>query len=83
MTAAAIAVGAMLQALVGAWLIRRLAAFPVTLERVNEICVFLVAGGPVSCLISATVGVGSLFAFGAVPASQAGFGPGTKCRPAL
>lgn len=53
-------VGAALQALVGAFLVRRVVGFPSALTRGTEIGAFLVLGGLVSCLVNATVGVTTL-----------------------
>lgn len=55
-----IAAGASLQALCGALLVRRFVGFPLSLNRLPRISLLLVIGGPCSCLIGATVGVGAL-----------------------
>ncbi len=62
-----IGVGAVVQALVGASLVRRCVGFPNALTRVREIGAFLVLGGPVSCLIGPTVGVTALAISGQIP----------------
>ena len=62
-----IGVGATLQALVGASLVRRHVGFPSALTRADEIGTFLVLGGPVSCLVSATLGVTTLAVSGQIP----------------
>jgi signal transduction histidine kinase/CHASE1-domain containing sensor protein len=62
-----IGVGATMQALVGALLVRRRVGFPSALTRATEIGALLVLGGPVSCLISATVGVTTLVVSGQIP----------------
>ncbi|MBX3013667.1 MAG: CHASE domain-containing protein [Caldilineaceae bacterium] len=62
-----IALGSSLQVLVSAWLIRRFIRFPNPLEQVREIGLMLLLGGPVGCLVAATVGVTTLVTFGAVP----------------
>ena len=62
-----IGVGATMQALVGAFLVRRCVGFPTALTKAREIGAFLVLGGPVSCLISATVGVTTLAVSGQIP----------------
>lgn len=54
---AGLAVGATLQALVGALLIRRFVGYPTPLDRVKEVIRFLGLGGLASCAISASVGV--------------------------
>ncbi len=63
---ACIAVGASLQALLGARLIRRHVGYPTRLDREADIGAFLLLGGPASCLIGASVGTLSLCAFGAI-----------------
>jgi integral membrane sensor domain MASE1 len=62
-----IAMGAAVQALVGACLVRRLVGFPSELTQGKDIGAFLVLGGPVSCLISATVGILVLGLSGQIP----------------
>jgi integral membrane sensor domain MASE1 len=62
-----IGVGATVQALVGAGLVRRCVGVPSALTQAGEIGVFLALGGPVSCLISATVGVTTLVVSGQIP----------------
>jgi PAS domain S-box-containing protein len=59
--------GASLQALLGACLVRRLVGFPTSLIQVREIILFLLLGGPLSCLVSATVGVTTLALSGIIP----------------
>jgi integral membrane sensor domain MASE1 len=70
---AGIAAGAALQAVVGAWLVRRFLRFPAALNDEKDIGKFLFLGGPVGCLVSATVGVGSLVLGGSVPPTGFGF----------
>jgi len=55
-----ISVGATAQALVGATLVRRWVGFPSPLTQARDIGIFLLLGGPLSSLISATVGVTTL-----------------------
>lgn len=55
-----IASGASLQAVIGAHLIRRHIGFPLSLNRLPRIFLLLLIGGPCSCLIGATLGVGAL-----------------------
>lgn len=69
--ASAIAIGAMLQALFGSWLVRRLLAFPLELNHHNEILKFMLLAGPLACLISASVGIATLVAVGIMPISVA------------
>lgn len=61
---ACIGAGAMLQAMTGTGLVRRFVPFPSSLDNSREVFLFLVLGGPVACLIGATVGVTSLWAAG-------------------
>src|SRR4030095_4866999 len=58
--AASIGLGASLQAIVGAFLIRRFTQYPTTLVEARDIIKFLLLGGPASCLVNATWGVASL-----------------------
>jgi PAS domain S-box-containing protein len=60
--ASGIGIGAALQALTGAYLIRRFVGFPATLTEERAIGKFLVLGGPASCVVNASVGVASLLA---------------------
>jgi PAS domain S-box-containing protein len=55
-----VAVGATLQAIAGAYLIQRLAGFPNQLYRIQNTFKMMVLGGPVSCLVGATIGATSL-----------------------
>lgn len=68
--AAGIATGASLQALAGAALIRRLIRFPNALADERDIIVFLIIGGPLACLISASLGVTTLVGTGVIPTSE-------------
>src|SRR5919108_634345 len=65
--ATSIGMGAALQAVVGAYLVRRSVGFPSALTREREICTFLVLGGPFSCLINATIGTTTLWLGGKIP----------------
>ena len=69
--AASISAGVTLQALIGAWLIRRYVGFPSDLSRERDILKFFGLGGPLACTIGATVGVRTLLAAGTYPESQA------------
>jgi integral membrane sensor domain MASE1 len=62
-----IGLGAALQAVVGAYLVRRIVGFPTPLSRERDIGAFLGLGGPVSCLTNATIGVTSLWIAGKIP----------------
>ena len=63
---AAIALGNTLEALAGAWLLRR-AGFSVGLERVRDVLALAGLAAPVSATISASIGVMSLWASGTLP----------------
>ena len=58
--AASIGMGASLQAIVGALLIRRFTQYPTALVEARDIIKFLLLGGPISCLVNATWSVTSL-----------------------
>lgn len=62
-----IGAGATLQALVGAALVRRWVGFPCSLTGARAIGAFLLLGGPLSCLVSATIGVTTLAVSGQIP----------------
>lgn len=55
-----IGLGASCQAILACWLVRRFVRFPNQLENELDIAKFLALGGPVSCLVSPTLGVSSL-----------------------
>jgi GAF domain-containing protein/CHASE1-domain containing sensor protein len=61
-----IGAGAALQAVAAACLVRRLVGSGTLLANEREILTLLVAGGPVGCLVSASVGVTSLAVWGAI-----------------
>jgi signal transduction histidine kinase/CheY-like chemotaxis protein len=62
-----ISVGNTLEAVLGAWLIRRAAGEDWSLERLRGVLAFIVLGGLLSTTVSASVGVASLLAAGLVP----------------
>ena len=62
--------GATLQALAGAWLVRRIIGFPTALGKERDIFLFLLVAGPVACLLNASFGVTSLFATGIIAESD-------------
>lgn len=66
-TAAAMGMGATSTAIVGTYLVRRYSGFPEPLSRVQDVATFLVLSGPLSCLVSATIGVASLWVGGFLP----------------
>ena len=71
--AAELGAGASLQALAGAWLVRRAIGYPVAFAKEIQIGKLLALGGPVACLVSASVGVASLWLSGALPGADAPF----------
>src|SRR5437763_8828481 len=65
--AAGIALGNTLEAVAGAWLLGRMLDFRPSLERVRDVIALVVVGALASTALSATLGVASLWASGAVP----------------
>ena len=65
--------GATLQALLGDFLIRRYVKFPNSLLRHTDILKFLILGGPIANLISATVAVIALIGLGTLSTDGIGF----------
>ena len=71
LVAALLGMGAMLQAAAGAWLVRRFIRDRwQTLMREQEIFTFFLLGGPLSCVISASVAQLTLFFSGAIGAAD-------------
>ncbi len=68
-----VSIGAVLQAVAGAALARRWVGFPNALDSAGAIVRLLFAAGPLSCLVSASIGVGALMLFGTLPPSEASF----------
>ncbi len=66
----AIACGGVLQAVSGAALIRRAIGPSIVLQDQREIVKFLALGGPVSCVVSATIGTICLVAWGRISNSE-------------
>lgn len=64
--ATSIGMGASVQAVVGAFLVRRFVGYPTSLVAEHDVVKFLALGGPVSCLVSATFGVTSLLLGGVI-----------------
>lgn len=62
--------GAALQAVAGRYLILKIFDFPLQIEKGRDAFSFLLVAGPVSCLISATVGTAVLYYFMGLPAEQ-------------
>jgi len=67
------ATGATLQALAGAWLVRRFVGFPTALSKELDIFKFMVAAGPLACLLNASFGVTALYATGIIAQADFGF----------
>ena len=65
-----LAVGATLQAIAGAYLIQRLVGFPKRLDRIQNILKMMVLGGPVSCVVGATISVTGLLLADVIPLSD-------------
>jgi signal transduction histidine kinase/integral membrane sensor domain MASE1 len=63
---AGIASGASLQALAGAFLILKAVRLPVSLNRMHDVLKIMLLGGPVACVISATVCIATLLFTGAI-----------------
>jgi diguanylate cyclase (GGDEF)-like protein len=65
--------GAVLQAFTGVALVRRWIGFPNPLDSAGTILRFFFVAAPLSCLVSASIGVGALSLLGAVPEHDAVF----------
>ena len=68
-----IGAGAALQAVLGALAIDRWVGFPNNLSNSGDVFRFLALGGPVSCLVSGTVGVSTLLISDIIHMADAGF----------
>jgi len=68
--ATSIGTGATLQAVAGAFLVRRFVGLPSALDNEADVGKFLALGGPVSCLVNATWSVTTLSLAGAIPATD-------------
>ncbi len=66
----AIGGGASLQAVVGAYLIRRFAGFPNSLSNEKEVFLFFLIGGILSSLVNSTIAVSTLVAAARIPAAN-------------
>ncbi|MDO8695817.1 MAG: CHASE domain-containing protein [Pseudomonas sp.] len=71
LVAGGIALGTTLQCALGGWLIRRWVGFPNPLTDERSIFLLLLIGGPLTCMLSASVGVGTLYANQLISAAQA------------
>ncbi len=65
-----ISLGAAIQAWIAAVLIKKLIPFPYLLATQKDVLQFLLIGGPLTCLISSSVGVMGLLLMGVVPIEQ-------------
>jgi PAS domain S-box-containing protein len=65
-----IAAGATVQGLVGRALIARYLGLPLRFDYLRQLIALIALGGPLACLIQATVGVGALWSVGALSTSQ-------------
>ncbi len=74
---AAVAMGATLQAWIGAFLVKRFLPTPLTLSASREIAGFFVLGALVACVVNASVASAALYSIGALTASDLGFTWGT------
>jgi signal transduction histidine kinase/ActR/RegA family two-component response regulator len=63
---AASAIGSTLSAFIGASLIRRVIGFPSSLVEGRQIILFMLLGGPVSCLIAATISISVMYGLGII-----------------
>lgn len=73
LVAFAIAVASTLQALCAATLTRRWTRGSTSLDSVRDIVGFLLLGGPVACIIAASVGTGVLWCAGYIPPTELAF----------
>jgi PAS domain S-box-containing protein len=73
----AMALGATLQAWLGAYLVKRFLPAPLKLSATREIAGFFVLGALVACLVNASVGTATLYAMRALTASDVAFTWGT------
>ena len=70
---AGLGAAATLQAIAGAYLVRRFVGFPTPLDEAQDVIKFLGLGGPISCVIGASVGVTTLVLAGKLPAGSYAF----------
>ncbi|WP_342131786.1 bifunctional diguanylate cyclase/phosphodiesterase [Hydrogenophaga sp. OTU3427] len=64
---------AALQAAAGAWLVRRWVGYPNPLDAPGRVLAFLALGGPLACLLNASLSVPALVHMGAIPVPEALF----------
>ncbi len=65
------ALGAALQALVGAWLVRRFVSQPLLLSEPGDLARFMLGVVPLACVVSASIAVVVLFSAGVIEAASA------------
>ena len=70
LAAIAVATGSTLQALTGRALIARFVGLPLRFEHLRQMGALVALGGPLSCLIACSIGVGSLWLLGTVTTAQ-------------
>ena len=75
---AAIALASVAQASVGGACLRRIAGYPIRLDQIREIWLFL-ASAPLVCVVRPTLSVGALVGLGVIPSTQ--FFDGIDDRP--
>lgn len=68
-----IASGSTVQALLGVSCIRRWVGYPTALDRERDVGLFLLLGGPLSCLVSASCGIAVLMLTGEIPRGEYAF----------
>ena len=73
MTAGLVSVGACIQAMLGRALVMRFADFPSALDRTYQTIHFLILGGPVACLVNASISVPFLVSLGVIPSQELSF----------
>jgi len=61
-----VAAGSTLQALIGAWLVRRFVGFPNPLESGRDILRFMKFAGPFACVIASSIGATALYTHGMI-----------------
>lgn len=64
-----ISCGAMLQALIGCWLIKKTIGYPTALDNNRSILQFMLFGCLLACTVNASIGVGTLYSLGIVESS--------------
>ncbi len=69
--------GAVAEAVLGAALIRKFVGYPNELVQEKELMLFLALGGPVSCIVSCTIGVTALYIYDIIQFNQIAMSWGT------